>query len=151
MNVPTFTFNSVKEICDTILSGQDLYCVDTGEFFTSVDEMYIAIYSITDTELAYYAKKFDESDYDYSHIDDAIPQLPTEILEPNIITADGITISPEDPEYENADARIFDYSNVEDMLSDLSGKRFINADIKSVWDNIILGGYYDEEHPINYL
>ena len=131
MNVSTFTFNSAKEICDTILSGQDLYCVDTGEFFTSVDEMYIAIYSITDTELAYYAKKFDESDYDYSHIDDAIHQLPTE--------------------YEDADARVFDYSNVVDMLSDLSGKRFINADIKSVWDNIILGGYYDEEHPINYL
>lgn len=133
----TFTFNSAKEIYDTIMSGQDLYCLDTGEFFTVFDEMCIAIYNITEGELCYYAKKFDESDYNYSHIDDAISQLPTAVLEPNIITADGITISPEDPEYENADARVFDYSNVVDMLSDLSGKRFINADIESVWNTLV--------------
>ena len=73
----TFTFNSAKEICDTIMSGQDLYCLDTGEFFTMFDDMLIAIYNITEGELYYYAKKCDKWD---CHIDNAIPEMPTEVL-----------------------------------------------------------------------
>ena len=132
----TITFNSAKEIYNTIMSGQDLYCLDTEEFFTQIDETLVAIYVMDIGELQYYIKKCEPGDP--IHLDEIIPQLATEILEPNIITPDGDVITPDDPEYDEVDLADYDPSDIIAALSDLPGKKFIYADVDSLLKNSAL-------------
>lgn len=126
------TFNSAQDIYNMITSGQDLYCLDTQEFFTSIDDYNVAIYALSEQELMNYADACIGTDA--AHIDEVIPQLATEILEPDIITNDGVVISPVDSGYMDADLAEYDPSNVVDMLSDLVGRRFIYAMVDDLSD-----------------
>jgi iron only hydrogenase large subunit-like protein len=119
-------FNSAAEIYETIMSGQDLYCLDTKEFFTMFDDLYIAIHVVDKSKLKSYAEI--ASDYGERSIYDEIPGY-ADVLEPNIITPDGDVVSPGDDDYEDVDIAEYDPSNIIEALSDLAGKDFINANV----------------------
>ena len=131
----TFTFNSAEEIYNTIMY-HDLYCLDTEEFFTQINDALVAIYAMSKGELLYYIKKCEPGDP--MHLDELIPELATEVLEPNIITPDGDVISPDDPEYDEFDLADYDPSYIIAALSDLPGKKFIYADVDSLLKNSAL-------------